>query len=247
MCVVVSDCIRAQISSFFRVQVSTLCSRTLKVAWKAGERWRIPDLGQLWTKPVWTFFSPKYTRTTICDMVFRDRSILWVLTGNQRSWVFFVSLLKECGMGPWLVLVSPCFRENVVATCKTVSFLCSLDKLLQKNVIVLFFGNQISKWRSFEKKGYFWPTFHIFSHQGKVTKIPSAHISLTYKHVFCSSYWLVLLYQFWKKKNEFIRYGFSLVWVLVLIRIRAILEQSINNKMVSKISVGMSTTDISLH
>ena len=38
-----------------------------------------------------------------------------------------------------------------------------------------------------------------------------------------------------KKKTEFIRYGFSLVWVLVLILIRAILEQSINNKMVSKI------------
>ena len=38
-----------------------------------------------------------------------------------------------------------------------------------------------------------------------------------------------------KKKYEFIRYGFSLVWVLVLILIRAILEQSINNKMVSKI------------
>ena len=37
-----------------------------------------------------------------------------------------------------------------------------------------------------------------------------------------------------KKKYEFIRYGFSLVWFLVLILIRAILEQSINNKMVSK-------------
>ena len=55
-------------------------------------------------------------------------------------------------MGPWLVLVSPCFRESVVATCKIGSFLCSLDNLLQKNVILLFFGNQISKWRSFEKK-----------------------------------------------------------------------------------------------
>ena len=42
-------------------------------------------------------------------------------------------------MGPWFVLVSPCFRENVVATCKIGSFLCSLDNLLQKNVIVLFF------------------------------------------------------------------------------------------------------------
>ena len=34
---------------------------------------------------------------------------------------------------------------------------------------------------------------------------------------------------------------------LVLILIRAILEQSINNKMVGKISVGMSTTDMYLH
>ena len=58
-------------------------------------------------------------------------------------------------MGPWLVLVSHCFRENVVATCKIGSFLCSLDNLLQKNVIVFFFGNEISKWHSFKKKGYF--------------------------------------------------------------------------------------------
>ena len=55
-------------------------------------------------------------------------------------------------MGPLLVLVSPCFRETVVVTCKIRSFLCSLDNLLQKNVIVFFFENQISKWRSFEKK-----------------------------------------------------------------------------------------------
>ena len=33
--------------------------------------------------------------------------------------------LKGRGMGPWLVLVSPCFRENVVATCKIGGFLCS--------------------------------------------------------------------------------------------------------------------------
>ena len=47
--------------------------------------------------------------------------------------------VKGCGMGPWLVLVYPCFRENVVVTCKIGSFLCNLDHLLQKNVIVLFF------------------------------------------------------------------------------------------------------------
>ena len=153
----------------------------------------------------------------------------------HHAWQWpIVEALKGCGMGPWLVLVSPCFRKNVVATCKIGSFLCSLDNLPQKNVIVLFFGNQISKWRSFEKRAFFYLLFTFSSHQGKVTKIPSAHISNTYIHVFCSPYWLFLPYQFWKK-YEFIRYGFSLVWVLVLILFRAILEQSINNKMVSKI------------
>ena len=137
-------------------------------------------------------------------------------------------------MGILFVLVSPCFRENVVVTCKIGSFLCSLDNLLQKNVIVFLFWNQISKWRSFEKSAIFDLLFTSFSHKGKVTKIPSAHISLTYIHVFCSPYWLFLSYQF-LKKYKFIRYGFSLVWVLVLILIHAILEQSINNKMVSKI------------
>ena len=42
-------------------------------------------------------------------------------------------------MGPLLVLVSPCFREKIIVTCKIGSFLCSLDNLLQKNVIVFFF------------------------------------------------------------------------------------------------------------
>ena len=58
-------------------------------------------------------------------------------------------------MGPLPVLVSPCFRENVVVTCKIGSFLCSLDNLLQKNVIDFFIENQISKWRSFEKRAIF--------------------------------------------------------------------------------------------
>ena len=139
--------------------------------------------------------------------------------------------VKGCGMSPLLVLVSPCFRANVVVTGKIGYFLCSLDTLLQKNVIVFFFflffffGNQIPKWRSFEKRAIFGLLFTFFSHQGKVAKIPSARISLTYIHVFCSPYFL---------KSEFIRYGFSLVWFLVLILIRTILEQSINNKMVSK-------------
>ena len=42
-------------------------------------------------------------------------------------------------MGTLFVLVFPCFRENVVVTCKIGSFMYSLDNLLQKNVIVTFF------------------------------------------------------------------------------------------------------------
>ena len=94
----------------------------------------------------------------------------------------------------------PCFRENIVVTCKIGSFLCSLDNLLQKNVIVFFFENQISKWRSFEKKGYFWPTFHILLvTREKLQKILQ-HIS--HSHT-CILFTLLtfLPYQFWKKKK----------------------------------------------
>ena len=94
--------------------------------------------------------------------------------------------VKDREMGPLLVLVSLCFRKNDIVTCKIVSFLCTLDNFLPKNVIV--FGNQISKWRSFEKRAIFDLFFTFFSHQEKDTKIPSAHISLTYIHIFCSSY-----------------------------------------------------------
>ena len=127
---------------------------------------------------------------------------------------------KGTQMGPLLVLVCPCFRENVIVTCKIVSFLCSLDNFLLKNVIIFFFGKQISKWHLFEKKGYFWPTFHIFGHQGKDTKIPSADISLT--RILLILLTLFLPYQFCKN-YEFIMYGFSLVWLLVLILFRTIL------------------------
>ena len=137
-------------------------------------------------------------------------------------------------MGTLFVLVSPCFRENVVVTCKIGSFLCSLDNLLQKNVIVFFFGNQISKWRSFDKGTIFDLLFTCFSHQGKVTKVPSVDISFTYTHVFLLTLLTFFLTNF-EKKYEFIRYGFSLVYVLVLILIRAVLEQLINNTMASKI------------
>ena len=73
-----------------------------------------------------------------------------------------VMALNGCGKGPLLFLISPCSRENVVVTCKIRSFLCSLNSLLQKNVIVFFCENQISKWHSFEKKGLFLTYFSLF-------------------------------------------------------------------------------------
>ena len=83
-----------------------------------------------------------------------------------------------------------------------MSFLCSLDNFLLKNVIVFLFGNQISKWRSFGKKrATFDLLFTFFSHQEKYTKIPSAHISLTYIHIFCSPNWLFCLPDFAKIAN----------------------------------------------
>ena len=111
-------------------------------------------------------------------------------------------------MGPLLVLVSPCFRETAVATCKIGYFLCSLDNLLQKNIIVFFFENQISKWRSFEKRAIFDLLFTFFSYQGKVTKMPLGHVSLTYMY-FDHPIDFSCLTNF--EKNTTIRYGFSLV------------------------------------
>ena len=141
--------------------------------------------------------------------------------------------IKGCGMGRWLVFVSPCFRENVVATCNIVSFFVSLDNLLQKNVIVLFLKSDF-KLALIWKKAIFDLLFAFFSHQGKVTKIPySIYLTHIHTHILLTLLTFFALSSF--KKYEFIRYGFSLVWVLVLILIRAILEQSINNKMVSKI------------
>ena len=82
-----------------------------------------------------------------------------------------------------------------------VSFSCSFDNLLLKTVTVFICGNQILKWRTFEKKKpiiffyvldgtcnvlaffFSWKPFFFFNHHGKDTKFPSAHILLTkYRH-----------------------------------------------------------------
>ena len=43
--------------------------------------------------------------------------------------VVMLKAFKGTQMGPLLILVSPCFRENVNVTCKIV-FLCSLYNFL---------------------------------------------------------------------------------------------------------------------
>ena len=70
-------------------------------------------------------------------------------------------------MGPLLALNCPCFRKNVIVTCRIVALSCSLDNFLLKNVIVYIFGIHILKWRPFEKRAIFDPFFIFFSHQGK--------------------------------------------------------------------------------
>ena len=92
-------------------------------------------------------------------------------------------------MGPLLVLICPYFRENAIVTCKIVSFPCSLDNFLLKNLIISFFGNQISKWRSLKKQWLFLTYFsHFLVTREKTRKFLSAHMSLTYIHIFCSPY-----------------------------------------------------------
>ena len=79
--------------------------------------------------------------------------------------------------------------KNVVATCKIGSFLCSLDNLLQKNVIVFFLEIKFQNGAHLKKKRAIFDLLFTFSvPRQKLKKNPSAHISLTYIHVFCSPY-----------------------------------------------------------
>ena len=51
------------------------------------------------------------------------------------------SPIKGRVMGPLLILFSHCLRENVIVTCRIVSFLCrpSVGNFLLTNVIVFIF------------------------------------------------------------------------------------------------------------
>ena len=140
------------------------------------------------------FVFTKMNKMTRC----RVEKYQFILTGVE--WVY-------C-----LFLFSPVFsRKNVVVTCKIGSFLCSLDNLLQRNVIVFFFEKQISKWRSFKKKGLFLIYFsHFLVTMEKFQKflkyISHSHTYMYFAHPIDFFALLIL-----KKKYEFIKFGFSLL------------------------------------
>ena len=87
-----------------------------------------------------------------------------------------------------------------------------------------------------KKGGYFWPTFHnLLVTRENYTKIfkdiSHSHTYMCFAH---PTEFFILPYQFKKKKTN--SSGMVSLWVIpamVLILIHAILEQSINNKMVS--------------
>ena len=91
-----------------------------------------------------------------------------------------------------------CFRENVVASCKIGSFLCSLDNLLQENVIVFFLEIKFQKCAHL-KKGLFLTYFSHFL----VTRESYKNSFSTYLTHIHTRILLTLLtflpYQFWKK------------------------------------------------
>ena len=120
--------------------------------------------------------------TIINNLRFADD--IAILAESEEDLQTLVSeVFKGCGMGPWLVLVSPCFRENVVSTCKIGSFLCSLDNLRQKNLIVFFFEIKFQNGAHL-KKGLFFTYFSpFFSIREKLQKFLQ-HISHSHTYTY---------------------------------------------------------------
>ena len=219
---------------FLNPRLSLIVPLISQVWWTSSkllckELWRMNTANVKSTQGIHTKFMHWITGSNCCGHCITTHYLPSAMIHQFTFWLF-----KECGMGPLLIHVSPCFREIVVVTCKIGSFLCSLDIVLQKNVIVFFFGSQISKWHSFAKRAIFDLLFTFFSYQGKLQKFLQ-HISHSHTYMYFAHPIDSFCLTNFEKKYEFIRYGCSLVWFLVLILIHAILEPSINNKMVGKI------------
>ena len=137
-------------------------------------------------------------------------------------------------MGPLLILVSSCFRENVVVTCKIGSFVGLVQIICFRKTKLFSFLEIKFQNGAHLKKGLFLTYLsHFLVTRGKLQKFLH-HVSHSHTYTYFAHPIDFFCLTNLEKKYEFIRYGFSLVWFLVLVLICAILEQSINNKIVSK-------------
>ena len=85
---------------------------------------------------------------------------------------------------------------------KIGSFLCSVDNFLQKkNVIVLFLGNQISKWRSYEKRAIFDLLFTFFDTRESYKKSFSTYLTHIHTRILLTLLTFFALTNFEKNTN----------------------------------------------
>ena len=169
------------------------------------------------------------------DMIWYD--MIWydyICTQNQSHMVSNINRFKDRVMGPLLVLVWSCFRKHVVVSYKSVSFLCSLYGFVLKNVIDFLFGHQIFEMEIIKnKESYFDLLFTLLVPRERHKNSFSTFLICVHTRILLTLLTFFLLHQCCKNV-EFIMYGLSLARLLVLFLIRAILEQSRNHKMVSK-------------
>ena len=113
-----------------------------------------------------------------------QRSVAFLLWALINPFITIIILFKGVEWVHCLFLFPLVLGEIEWSHAKLGLFLCSLDNLLQKNVNVFFFENQISKWRSFEKKGLFLTYFsHFLVIRGKLQKFLQ-HISHSHTYMY---------------------------------------------------------------
>ena len=168
-------------------------------------------------------FKEKYRKSKVfAEESTMQQSLIWTFT------------FKGCGIGTLFVLVSPCFKENVVVTCKIGSFWCSLDNLFQKNVTVFFLDIKFQNGAHL-KKGLFLTYFsHFLITREKLQKFLQ-HISHSHTYMYFAHpidfFALPILKENTNLSGMVSLWYESWCWFLFA----PFLEQSINNKMVSKI------------
>ena len=114
-------------------------------------------------------------------------------------------------MGTLFVLVPPCFKENVIVTCKMGSFLCSLDNLLQKNVIVFFLEIKFQNGAHLKKKELFLTYFSHFLVTGEKLQKFLQHTYHLYTYTYFTHPIDFFCPPILKKKMRIYQYDFSLV------------------------------------